>query len=93
MPRKNRAIDLADHLFAQIEALEQADTPEKLENEVRRSRAVTDIAGRIIDNQRTILDAHRLQLEYSGENVRGKLPALLLTPAGRESADDDGPKH
>ena len=77
--RRNRAIDLADHMFAQLERIAEAETAEDLETEVKRGRALNEVAGRIIENQRVVLDAHKIQMEYSGqlENANNPLPALF----------------
>lgn len=57
---KNTLSDLNNHLFAQLERLNEEDlTPEQISKEVERSKAISGIAKNIIDNARTALDAAR----------------------------------
>ncbi len=73
---KNTLIDLNNHLFEQIERLNNEDlTPDKLDVEIKRAKAMTDISGRIIDNANLALQAERLRVEYGGREV--SLPAML----------------
>ena len=76
---KNKIQDLNDHLFAQLERLNDEDlTQEQLEKEIQRSKAVTAVSNQIINNAKLALDATRLQVEF-GTPVRGKvaLPEML----------------
>lgn len=78
---KNKIQDLNDHLFAQLERLNDEDlTPEDLEKEIQRSKAVTAVSNQIINNAKLALDATRLQVEF-GTPTRGKvtLPEMLET--------------
>lgn len=55
---KNKLIDLNDHMFAQLERLSDEDLAgDKLTEEITRSKAVTSLAGQIINNARLALDA------------------------------------
>ena len=57
---KNKLIDLNNHLFAQIERLGDEDIKdEKLKDEIERSKAVGNIASKIIDNARLALDGQK----------------------------------
>ena len=68
---KNKIQDLNDHLFAQLERLNDEDlTQEELEKEIQRSKAVTAVSNQIINNAKLALDATRLQVEF-GTPVRG----------------------
>ena len=61
---KNTLGDLNNHLFEQMERLnDESIQGEDLENELRRSKAVTDIAGRVIDNGKLVLDAQKFKDE------------------------------
>ena len=61
---KNKLTDLNDHLFAQLERLGDEDlTPEELESEVKRAKALNGVAKNIIDNARVALDGARFQYE------------------------------
>ena len=79
---KNKLIDLNNHLFAQLERLNDEETVgEKLEEEIERSRAIATIAKNVIDNARLTLDAHCAV--HKAMSVR-RLPALL----GVEDAEE-----
>lgn len=70
---KNKLTDLNDHLFAQLERLgDESLAGERLEIELRRTKAVTSVAQSIVANARVVLDA---QVELGGGG--GKTPAML----------------
>jgi hypothetical protein len=55
---KNTLEDLNNHLFAQMERLSDEDlSPEELQKEIERSKAVTTVANAIVSNGRLALDA------------------------------------
>lgn len=57
---KNKLTDLNDHLFAQLERLNNEDMPEeKMMMEIERSKAVGNIAKNIISNGRLLLDSKK----------------------------------
>jgi len=59
---KNKLIDLNNHLFLQIERLQDEDlTNEKLTLEVERGKAINDIAKTVVDNARLMLQAQKLK--------------------------------
>ena len=61
---KNKLIDLNNHLFAQIERLSDEDLKgECLHDEIRRSKAVTDVARSIVENASLALDAQKAVAE------------------------------
>ena len=78
---KNKIQDLNDHLFAQLERLNDEElTPEDLEKEIQRSKAVTAISNQIINNAKLALDATRLQVEYGTASRTGvTMPEMLET--------------
>lgn len=84
---KNKIQDLNDHLFAQLERLNDEDlTQEELEKEIQRTKAVTAVSNQIISNAKLALDATRLQVEF-GTPTRKEvvLPKMLETkPDGRD---------
>ena len=71
---KNTLVDLNDHLFEQLERLNDEDlSNEELEKEIKRADAMTGIAKQIIDNATIVLKATELNAEYG----RGEAPRLL----------------
>ena len=76
---KNKIQDLNDHLFAQLERLNDEDlTPEDLEKEIQRSKAVTAVSNQIINNAKLALDATKLQVEFGTAARTGvALPEML----------------
>lgn len=78
---KNSLQDLNDHLFAQLERLSDEDLDgEALEKEIARSKAVGDMAGKIIDNAHVVLEGEKLRAEYGGRNFA--LPKMLEAKNG-----------
>ncbi len=81
---KNKLIDLNDHLFEQLERLNDEDlSDEQLEKEISRSKAITDIAENIINNGELMFKAQKHYDEY-GIKYNQKNTVLLL------GADTDG---
>lgn len=73
---KNKLEDLNNHLFEQLERLNDEDlTGEALEEELKRSRAVASISSQIIENGRLVLDALKHQSEFGLNNK--EMPKLL----------------
>lgn len=55
---KNSLSDLNNHLFAQLERLNDEELKgEELQKEISRSKAITGIAQQVISNARLVLDA------------------------------------
>jgi hypothetical protein len=55
---KNKLSDLNNHLFEQLERLNDDDlTGEDLTREIGRAQAMCNVAGQIISNGRLVLDA------------------------------------
>lgn len=73
---KNTLGDLNNHLFAQLEKLSDDDlSGEKLSDEIIRTKAITDIATKIIDNASLVLKAKELSSEYG--HSKEKMPRIL----------------
>ena len=84
---KNKITDLNDHLFMQLERLNDEEiTGEALQSEIQRAKAVSDVAKNIIENAKLALDATKLQVEYGGAG-RAKIP---LPPMLEGSGDAKG---
>lgn len=75
---KNTLADLNNHLFEQMERLNDDDdlTDEELEKEIRRADAMKDIATQIISNAQIVLKATELNMEYSRGDVA--VPKILI---------------
>lgn len=77
---KNRLTDLNDILFAQLERLtDETMSTEAIEQELKRTQSVVQVADRIVDNARLQLDAAKL-IADSGADMRKRLPATLGLP-------------
>lgn len=73
---RNTMVDLNNHLFEQMERLNDDDlTNEQLMMEYKRSQAMAMLSGRIIDNAAVALKAERLKSEYGIRDI--DLPAML----------------
>jgi hypothetical protein len=74
---KNKLTDLNDHLFAQLERLGDEDTVgEKLEEEILRSKAITDVSKQVVSNARLVLDAQQFKTEF-GLTASSSMPKML----------------
>lgn len=61
---RNKMSDLADTLFAQLETLDDRDlTPEELATEIERSKAMTSVAGQIVQIGKLAVDAKKAEIE------------------------------
>lgn len=57
---KNKLVDLNNHLFEQIERLNDEDIKgEELQQEVQRAKAIVSVAKEIIGGGKLMLDAHK----------------------------------
>ena len=73
---KNNLVDLNNHLFEQMERLNDDElTEEELSREISRTKAMTDVASRIIDNAALGLQAEKLKVEYGRRDI--ELPEML----------------
>lgn len=62
---KNKLTDLNNHLFAQLERLnDESLEGEKLAEEIERSKAVTGVSKEVVANARLVLDAEKHKREY-----------------------------
>jgi hypothetical protein len=68
--------DLHNHLFEQLERLNDDDLKgDDLDREIKRAKAMCDVAGQIITNGRLVVDATKLAAEFPGAGK--KMPLLL----------------
>ncbi|RZJ89979.1 MAG: hypothetical protein EOO20_09500 [Chryseobacterium sp.] len=68
---QNKMIDLNNHLFAQLERLnDETIKPEKMEMELKKAKAVSQVASQIIKSNTLILKAAELQ----GKQVINTVP-------------------
>ena len=68
MGTRNTSLDLNNHLFEQLERLNDEElTDDELTKEIERSKALTGVSKQIIDNSKLALDAQKLRAEYTGE--------------------------
>ena len=66
---KNTLGDLNNHLFMQLERLNEEELKgEKLQEEVLRSKAITDIAKNIIENSKVVLESEKFKTEVLGRS-------------------------
>lgn len=64
---KNKLNDLNNHLFEQMERLNDEDlSSEELEREIKRAKAMSSIASNIVSNAALALEAQQYIDEYSG---------------------------
>lgn len=74
---KNKLIDLNNHLFAQLERLNDENLAgEKLTEEISRSKAVTGVSKEIVSNARLALDAQQFKQE-AGLIAKDTMPKML----------------
>lgn len=76
---KNTLIDLNNHLFEQMERLNDEDlTADQLELEIKRSKAMTSIATNIIDNGTLALNSQKyIDDEYGVRRDSNDIPENL----------------
>ncbi|PHI07069.1 hypothetical protein [Fusobacterium polymorphum] len=73
---KNTLNDLNNYLFAQMERLNEEDlSEEKLETEVKRTKAMVSVASAIVGNANLALQAIKAKDSMQGTDV--KLPEML----------------
>ena len=62
---KNTLGDLNNHLFAEMERLNDEDLKgDSLQEEIERAKAIGNIATKIIDNANIVLQGEKLKTEY-----------------------------
>lgn len=75
---KNTLSDLNNHLFEQLERLNDEDlTEEQLDRELRRSDGMTKVAERIIRNGELAYKTMVHMAEYGYADSKGSVPEML----------------
>jgi len=78
---KNRLIDLNNHLFAQLERLNEEElTAEKVDMEVKRTEAIVTVSEQIIRNADLCLKAAKLVADH-GDRFKSVLPMIEGKPS------------
>lgn len=73
---KNKLTDLNDHLFAQLERLsDEAMTPEQIECEAKRGKAIVAVADQIVKNASLQVQVAKLISDKGA--IRPHLPSVL----------------
>ncbi|MDF2485664.1 MAG: hypothetical protein K0R46_1832 [Herbinix sp.] len=73
---QNTLGDLNNHLFAQLERLNDEELKgDALQEEITRAKAINDVASRIIANGSLVLQAKKLQDDRMNADV--KIPKML----------------
>jgi len=76
---KNDLKALNDYLFEELERLndnEELESDEQLEREIKRSKAITNVAQSIIDNANLVLSAQKYSNEYGGKKEMPKMLSI-----------------
>lgn len=77
MPR-NTLDDLNNHLFEQLERLmDEEMTPEQLDKEIHRSKAVTAVAEVVVRNGELALEVMKHMNEYRTDGELAPMPKML----------------
>lgn len=72
---KNKLIDLNNHLFAQLERLnDESLSADQLQDEIERSRAVAGISKEVVSNARLAMEADKYRRDYG---IITPLPEML----------------
>jgi hypothetical protein len=67
---KNNLADLNNHLFEQLERLNDDSLDDgSLTKEIHRAKSMSDVAGKIIDNAKILLDAVKIKDEFLNETT------------------------
>lgn len=75
---RNKITDLNNHLFAQLERLNDEDiTADELAKEIERSKAITAVAGQLVESAKVTVEAMKV-MEKAGADITGMGKMLLL---------------
>lgn len=74
---KNKLTDLNNHLFAQLERLgDESLAPEKVEEELARTKGIVDISTQIINNATVALKGAELMAKHGVKNWETAIPLI-----------------
>lgn len=80
---KNKLSDLNNHLFAQLERLNEEDlNDQQIKNEVSRAKAISGIASQVIKSAKVTIDA--MKLVANGDYTVNELPEMIGIPKKSE---------
>ncbi|AZI53877.1 hypothetical protein EIB75_10770 [Epilithonimonas vandammei] len=75
---RNKLSDLNDHLFAQMERLSDENlSPEELEQELKRSKAIEGVSKQILGNSKLVLEAAKFKVKATEAGEEFTNPKLL----------------
>ena len=82
---KNKLSDLNNHLFEQLERLNDDELMEEsLEKGISRSKALTTVAQQIINNGNLMLNAQKHKDDFYGTRRDGEVPEFLKLESKNE---------
>ena len=84
----NKLTDLNDILFEELERLNDDDLmedQETAEKEIKRAKAISEIAGKVVDNANTMLASVRIVSEYGDYSDCKNVIKLIAAPPREES--------
>ncbi len=71
-PTNNSLGMLSTYMFDELDRLSEIDpttNPEALDAEIKRAKALGDVAKVVVENANAMLDAARLQAQYLGKHI------------------------
>ena len=67
---KNQLTDLENHLFHQIENLMHPVDGADISKEIEKSKAVSDLAGKILHSRKTKIDEARIEIDFRDQKIK-----------------------
>jgi hypothetical protein len=86
MAVQNKLVDLNNHLFAQLERLDDETLDdEQIKREIERGKAITSVANAIISNATLALKVEEFKEEYGTRREPAQLPNFLESGTNEQS--------